>query len=132
VDHQNAQPRHERQRGQGNLNDHLANERTLLAWSRTGIAIIALGFVVARFGLLVRELSGIQAQALPSGAASIVGIALTLFGVALVALSLLRYLRIRRGIDEGDPRTSPDLDIALAGGLILIGLILAFYLALSS
>lgn len=121
------------QRGQGHLNDHLANERTLLAWSRTGIAIIALGFVVARFGLLIRELSDIHAHAaLPSGAASIFGIALTLFGAALVALSLLRYLRIRRGIDEGAPRSSADLDIALAAGLILTGLILAIYLALSS
>lgn len=38
--------------------DHLANERTLLAWVRTCIAIMALGFVVARFGLLIRELAG--------------------------------------------------------------------------
>ena len=43
--------------GDRRLADHLANERTLLAWSRTSIAIIALGFVVARFGLLIRELT---------------------------------------------------------------------------
>jgi uncharacterized membrane protein YidH (DUF202 family) len=36
--------------------DHLANERTLLAWVRTSMAIIGLGFIVARFGLLLREL----------------------------------------------------------------------------
>jgi putative membrane protein len=34
--------------------DHLANERTFLAWVRSCIAIMALGFVVARFGLLIR------------------------------------------------------------------------------
>ena len=36
--------------------DHMANSRTLLAWIRTGIALIGLGFVVARFGLFLRML----------------------------------------------------------------------------
>jgi uncharacterized membrane protein YidH (DUF202 family) len=35
--------------------EYLANERTFLAWLRTCIAIIGLGFVVARFGLFLRE-----------------------------------------------------------------------------
>ncbi|MGH2639766.1 MAG: YidH family protein, partial [Rhabdochlamydiaceae bacterium] len=38
------------------VSDNLANERTYLAWLRTGITVIALGFVVAKFGLIVREL----------------------------------------------------------------------------
>jgi inner membrane protein YidH len=37
--------------------DHAANERTFLAWVRTGIAIIALGFVVEKFNLFVRTLA---------------------------------------------------------------------------
>ena len=36
--------------------DHMANTRTLLAWLRTGIALIGLGFVVARFGLFLQQL----------------------------------------------------------------------------
>jgi putative membrane protein len=44
-------------RDDGNVSDHLANERTYLAWIRMGIAIIALGFVVARFGRFLREFS---------------------------------------------------------------------------
>ena len=119
------------QRGQGKLSDHLANQRTLLAWARTGVSIMALGFVVARFGLLIRELGSLRGHTLPSGAASWFGIVLTLFGAALVGLSLVRYLRIARGIDEGAPRTSPELDIAMASGLVLAGLILALYLALT-
>ncbi len=120
------------QRDQGELRDHLANQRTLLAWARTGVAIMALGFVVARFGLLIRELGSLRGHTLPSGAASWFGIVLTLFGATLVGLSLARYLRIARGIDEGAPRTSPGLDIAMAVGLVLAGLILALYLALTS
>ena len=38
-------------------NELLANERTFLAWLRTSIAVMSLGFVVARFGLWLRELA---------------------------------------------------------------------------
>ena len=37
------------------VSDHLANERTFLAWIRTGLATIAFGFVIERFGLALRE-----------------------------------------------------------------------------
>ena len=43
------------------VSDHLANERTYLAWLRTGIATIGLGFVVAKFGLALRQLTGVSA-----------------------------------------------------------------------
>src|SRR6185437_5529329 len=69
--------------------DHLANERTLLAWSRTGIAIMGLGFVVARFGLLVRELVGRPSHPLPPGTTNAFGVALVLCGAALLLLALL-------------------------------------------
>ncbi len=108
------------QRAQGKLSDHLANQRTLLAWARTGVSIMALGFVVARFGLLIRELSVAHAQAtshaLPTGVADGFGIALILFGAALVGLSLARYLRIARGIDEGATRGKPPRDLGIAAG----------------
>ncbi|HSU69089.1 MAG TPA: DUF202 domain-containing protein, partial [Tepidisphaeraceae bacterium] len=38
--------------------DHLANERTFLAWTRTSIAVLGLGFVVAKFSVWLRQLSG--------------------------------------------------------------------------
>ncbi len=118
--------------GQGKISDHLANQRTLLAWARTGISIMALGFVVARFGLLIRELSVIHTHALPTGAANWFGIALILFGAAIMGLSLVRYLQIARGIDEGNPRLTPEIDIIMTAGLILAGLALAIYLAVTS
>jgi len=38
------------------LSDYLAAERTLLAWIRTGLALMGFGFVVARFGLFLQQL----------------------------------------------------------------------------
>lgn len=34
--------------------DHMANERTFLAWIRTSIGIMAFGFVVEKFALKLR------------------------------------------------------------------------------
>ena len=36
---------------------HQANERTMLAWVRTGIALMAFGFAIARFGLFLRQIA---------------------------------------------------------------------------
>lgn len=83
---------------ESNARDHLANERTLLAWSRTGVAIMALGFVVARFGLLLRELGHGLPHRLPMGTATLFGIARVVCGTVLMALA--RYLRIARQIDS--------------------------------
>ena len=42
--------------GEGRVSDYLANERTFLAWIRTSIAVMSLGFVVAKFSLWLRLL----------------------------------------------------------------------------
>ena len=42
---------------QGGPTDHLANERTFLAWIRTSIAIMAFGFVVVKFALFVKQIT---------------------------------------------------------------------------
>ena len=44
----------------GKASDHLANERTFLAWIRTSISIIVFGFVVAKFGITLREYLRVQ------------------------------------------------------------------------
>ena len=40
--------------------DHLANERTFLAWVRTGAAIVVFGFAIGRFAIAIRQLSALQ------------------------------------------------------------------------
>ena len=117
---------------ESNARDHLANERTLLAWARTGIAVMALGFVVARFGLLLRELVGILPHSLPPGFSTFFGITLVICGTLLMALSIVRYLRIARQIEQRNFSASPGLGIALAAVIVLAGVLLAIYLLATS
>ena len=110
--------------------DHLANERTLLAWVRTCIAIIALGFVVARFGLLLRELD-VHRHVSP-GTSTAFGTALVVCGSALTLLATLRYLRTGREIERNAYRWSPWLMVVLAAGLVIVAILLAVYLVLTA
>jgi putative membrane protein len=85
--------------------DHAANERTFLAWIRTGIAVIAFGFVMEKFNLF---LVAVAATASPEIARHVErlagpfgrydGLALMLVGIALIVLSTLRFLRTERRI----------------------------------
>jgi putative membrane protein len=74
--------------GTEKVSAHLANERTYLAWVRTGLVVITLGFAVARFGLalttVVEVLPGIRYSA-------IVGIALVLLGGVIELFAFQRY-----------------------------------------
>jgi len=46
----------------GHASDHLANERTFLAWVRTGVAIVVFGFAIGRFAIAIRQLLQIQGR----------------------------------------------------------------------
>lgn len=116
------------------VTDHLANERTFLAWLRTGLATITFGFVVERFGLLLREL-GFKSSAssvIPIHYSSIFGVALTLLGVVMMIVALLNFLHVRRSID--DENFHPHVGFAILLTIIasLVGVLLALYLVLTA
>jgi putative membrane protein len=121
-----------REGGDGFPRDHLANERTLLAWGRTGIALMGLGFVVARFGLLIRELGPSLPHHLPIGTSTAFGTALVVLGAALLAVATLRYLRIGQAIESRAFQWSPLLGVILGALLVLAGVLLAIYLILTA
>jgi putative membrane protein len=113
--------------------DHAANERTLLAWIRTGIALMAFGFAIARFGLFLREIT--PAGSVPSRGEHAMGSGW--FGVVLVILGLvtnlaamIRYIRIREALQERRSiAPGAMLAYALGIGSALVALAMAAMLA---
>ncbi len=112
-----------------------AAERTLLAWLRTGLAMMGFGFVVARFGLFLRELGAVE-QLAPhrSGTFSFwAGTGLIVVGVLVNAAAAMQHLTTIRRLQRGDPwelRPST-LGIAVTAVLVTVGLILTAYLIIT-
>ena len=79
-----------------------AAERTLLAWIRTGLALMGFGFVVARFGLFLREIAVVQnASSHPPGDSLAIGVGLVGLGVAVMAGAGWRYRRYVAALAAG-------------------------------
>jgi putative membrane protein len=116
------------------VTDHLANERTFLAWVRTGIAVMAFGFVIERFGLLMREL-GFKIS--PSSNSSIhnskwLGVFVTILGIIMLVVALFNFLHVRRTIDQERYQPALLFPIVLTSIASLIGLLLAVYLTFTT
>ncbi len=114
------------------LSDYLAAERTLLAWIRTGLALMGFGFVVARFGLFLQELAAVGSVS----SAQSYGLSLW-FGTALIAMGVLvnlfagwQHARLVKELDRGGSTharpAAPAVAIALF--LALVGLAMTIYL----
>jgi putative membrane protein len=113
-----------------------AAERTLLAWIRTGITAIGLGFVVARFGLLMSVMTATAAAA-PIGhplASTLIGVALILVGAILCLLAVRQFRRLVASLKPSE--LPPGYSLLLTSGtgyaFAGLGIALAVYLALSS
>lgn len=99
-----------------------ANERTLLAWIRTSLALIAFGFVVARIRIFA---VGIE----PHPAMLPIGVSFVLLGVISNVLATYRFGQVRRAILANEPVVpGTGLVYALAGGLAIFGTVLAVVL----
>lgn len=114
--------------------DHLANERTFLAWLRTGLSLLGLGFVVAKFGLWLREIGELGGGRSPphTGASLVLGLALLASGSAVVTLAAVRYQRTRSALERGEFMPARRLVTLTAAGAIAITIAMAIYLIVTA
>jgi putative membrane protein len=114
------------------LRTQLAGQRTLLAWIRTAVALMGFGFLVARFGLFLRQLSAMEdwSHIRVSGFSIWMGTALVLVGVAVNLFAASRHADFMRQFSTTQrPRVGASLfEIGLSVVLAVLGVIMAGYL----
>jgi len=107
---------------------HLANERTYLAWVRTGLVVITLGFAVARFGLalatVVEVLPGIRYS-------SVVGISLVLLGGVVELFAFQRYRNNQKTISSDTYKPTSSAEAVLSAVIFLLAILILARLLLS-
>jgi putative membrane protein len=108
---------------------YFAADRTLLAWVRTGIGVMAFGFVVARFGLFLRVIRG-ESAAAGYGLSPYLGASLVLLGVLATAAGATQYQRFCRKLQPADLPSphAPRWPLVLAWTLVGLGVLLVINL----
>jgi putative membrane protein len=115
---------------------YFAAERTLLAWIRTGLALMGIGFAVSRFGLFLREVtaaeSHLPASVHTTGVSLWSGVALVALGVIVTLTAALRHVQLIRELSTGTWQPGRISRDALILGLVLaaVGIGMATYLML--
>ncbi len=102
--------------------DHFANERTFLAWIRTGIALIGFGFVIAKFALFLEILKGEKSI---NGASVLYGEIMIILGGIVIAYGLYNYLSNERDLAKNTFRPKTYENATFAFVILLIAIILA-------
>jgi len=121
------------------FSDHAANERTFLAWVRTGIATIAFGFVIEKFNLFITTIE--RADPALAGRRHLLGklsgvlgdydgAALIFIGIALVLVASARFVRTGRLIDDEATHSSESVRTELILSLSLVAVALVAFLTL--
>ncbi len=119
--------------------DHAANERTFLAWVRTGLAVAAFGLLLAKLNVFLDVIAGESVPRTPAESSNAlivaaghhVGLALVLIGIAIIARSGVAFARTRRDIDSDEVTQFPRsyLEPALAAVLAIAAGIFGLYVA---
>ncbi len=122
--------------------DHAANERTFLAWVRTGLAIVAFGFVIERLELFISTLADtahseserrLWLHRLTTPLGHYDGLVLIVVGIALMVIAGIRFARTARQIDDPEPRNVSDVrtQVALSAILALLAAAFSVYLVVA-
>jgi putative membrane protein len=82
---------------------YFAEERTFLAWIRTGLGLMGVGFAVSRFGLFLREMRASETHATvhATGVSEYSGVAIVALGVIVNVAAVLQHVRTVRELRQG-------------------------------
>jgi putative membrane protein len=109
--------------------DHLANERTFLAWVRTSVAIVVFGFAIGRFAIAMRQLTAFQGHASKTTGISVwMGMSSILVGVIMAVAGLIRYRKTRSQLEAGTFEPAGFIVDMVTILTVLFGVTLAGYL----
>ncbi|MGQ9825036.1 MAG: YidH family protein [Desulfotomaculales bacterium] len=123
------------------IREHLANERTFLSWIRTSVGILAFGFVMEKFNLYMRLLTGSlpgvpgapsASAALPQTRTGFFGVLFTVISALIIVLAAARFKIIQRQIETRAYRPSATMDLLLAATILFVAVIMTFYLTRST
>ncbi len=115
--------------------EYLANERTFLAWVRTSIAVISLGFVITKFNVWLHDFARrLNPNAAPprTGASLPIGVTLMALGALLVVLAARRYWVVNRNIAHGRVRADHGLVTLVTVLVALLALAMILYMLLTA
>ncbi len=107
-----------------NVSEHLANERTYLAWLRTSVSIVSLGFATNRFSYFLRHSPGLAPREnayLGLGHTEQVGLGMLIAGTLMMVISAIHYTRVSILIDRGRYQPQYALVWLTSGIVVLIG-----------
>lgn len=116
-------------------NDHLANERTFLAWVRTCIATIGLGFVVVKFSLFIRQLSLVidtETRFPHHRYSDAIGMALVASGMIMAVFAYYRFKKTQEQLLANDFQPSWRTFLGITIAIIVLGVVLVWYLLQST
>lgn len=111
--------------------EFLSNERTFLAWIRTSIAVISLGFVIAKFGIWLEDIAitvSPQIEQLRSGASVPIGIGMIIFGGLLSVLAAWRYHSVNKQIERGEVTADRGLIVMITLLVVILSLVMVVYM----
>lgn len=113
------------------VNEHLANERTQLAFLRTAVALITFGITVNRFSLFLiinDKLAPGSGPFIPLFGVEQVGFSVVIVGALLIVWSAVRYQQVSREIDRGDYRANPRMVWIVTAAVLVFGVASLFWL----
>jgi putative membrane protein len=107
-----------------NLSEHLANERTYLAYLRTAISLISFGITINRFSIYLIQSNKVPEQTLDRWnmvSVGRVGFGMVIFGLLLMIWGSIHFTRVSLGIDRGDYRPSQFITWIITAGVLVGG-----------